>query len=123
MNGQGLIISVLPTGNLSFKITEDGKEYLESRMEQPEPEIIWKDTPAALLWDLMESYLTNGSYQPIPSQGLTEAPCVAHYGDLTHDDEGQITGVDKFWYFGNYMIVDEIAELYNGNEVIFTLVK
>lgn len=77
--------------------------------------------------DLFESYSCNGSFTPFdagdgnPFVGLTGAPCIAE--SMTVEDDGARAIDGRFWYFGDYMIRDELEELARRGRVIFTLAR
>lgn len=75
---------------------------------------------AAIWADLFEQHSCNGSYTSVYDYGLTDAPAFASYVD--HNDEGDCIIPDDadLWFFGDYCIRDELAELAQKGYVIFT---
>lgn len=75
--------------------------------------------------DLFEPYSTNGGYTHFdggngnPNVGLTSAPCIAESMDVEDDGECSILG--DLWYFGDYMVRNDLEELKELGRVEYTL--
>lgn len=114
---QYLNISEDKNGNLLVSATIDGIEYLTEKHDE-------EFDSFDLSWsDLLESFSVNGSYQfiyPEELGWLTEAPII---GLCERDEEYKLTNdeTNKFWFFGDYMVRNELLELTNGETIIFTL--
>jgi hypothetical protein len=108
-----VIITTLPNGNLL--LTAEPTDTLESERGY------WQ-----VMEDLFEPYWCNGSYQHFdagnanPFVGLTEAPCIAER--MYYDDEGNASIDGRLWYFGDYMIRDDLQELQTHGRVEYQLV-
>lgn len=113
-------IDILPNGNLHLSLEEDDdREEIADKRE--------RHSVDAVLWDLMEPYWANGSFEPFsaedgnPFVGLSSAPCIAEEMDV--DDDGKKTIVGRFWAYTDYMLTDPIQVLLDKGEVVFEEVK
>jgi len=127
-----LDITILENGTLAIKATTEGIEFLQDQIEcgnmsDPESEFItWRNTPASVWVDLLESYSCNGSYHLVNAGtfALTDdkMPIIADIpmGMLESDSDTEIYYPEtKFWYYPEYAINDELEKLLNGETVIF----
>ena len=106
-------------GNLEITATENGKEYINEHIETKSNDSLW--------YDLLESYSCNGPYNlvdPVIIGALTEAPIIADKPSLISDD-GEVTYDEetKFYWFPDYVVIDEIEELADGGIVTFSNCK
>lgn len=75
--------------------------------------------------ELFEPTMCNGSFTHFdastanPFVGLTSAPCVAE--GMGYDDEGKASIEGRFWYFADYALRDDLAELIAGKTVVYTM--
>jgi len=113
-----LNINRLPNGDL--KLTADNETRAEIADLVKRGRGYW-----SVMADLLEPYSCNGSYTSFdagegnPFVGLSSAPCIAE--SLNHEDGGEQTIDGDFWYFADYAIRDDLAELKNKGRVIYTL--
>lgn len=111
-----LTFEVLKNGNLKLTLTVNGKEELTDWLKDGYNIGIWSN--------LLEQTSCNGSYAYTDANevgGLTDSPMIISERDI--DDEGEIvfTKNTKIWWYPNYMVIDELTELLNEEELIFTL--
>lgn len=105
----------------SLKLTASN----EDRARIKELETRGVHDPVAILADLLESYFTNGGFEPFdagqgnPFVGLTSAPCIAE--SMTTHDDGENEIIGRFWYFGAYMLRDPVEDLKRRGRVVFDL--
>lgn len=113
--------TILPNGDLKLTAGNAGRKWLADSMAD-ERYSFW-----CVLWDGLESYACNGSYEPFdagdanPFVGLTSAPCIAETMDYLDDGTKEIQG--RFWYFADYMIACPLEQLRNHGRAVFTLAK
>lgn len=110
-------VKILENGNARLTIGNADKSQLAEWLRECERD-------RAVIWaDLFEPHSCNGSYTPVYDYGLTDAPAFASY--VEHDDEGEhiIPEGADLWFFGDYAVRDELAELAQKGYVIFTLYR
>ena len=79
----------------------------------------------SIMADAFENESCNGSYTHFdagdanPFVGLSSAPCVAESMSTENDGKNVIDG--RCWYFDQYQIVNDLAELKNKGRVVYTL--
>lgn len=112
--------TVLPSGNLKVTAGNETRADIAQWMRNGRDR--W-----TIFADLFEPYSCNGSFTPFdasdgnPFVGLTGAPCIAEA--MTVEDDGARAIEGRFWFFGDYMIRDELEELARRGRVIFTLAR
>ena len=100
----------LENGNLQIIVTD--KEELQDVIDRQQDE---RDA----LFDILErTRLIGNNWGVVFEGGLTEAPIIGYGLDI--DDEGNIAGCEKVWYFNNYMIESYLETLKETGSVIFT---
>lgn len=110
----------LENGNL--KVTADNETRAEIADLMSRGRNYW-----SIMADLFEDHACNGSYTHFdagnadPFVGLTSAQCIAE--SLSYDDNGEAEIDGDFWYFDEYAIRDDLAELKNTGRVVYTLAK
>lgn len=110
-----------------LEITKDESGNLVLSVPHPEDQADLKeqlesDRSNASVWaDLFEPYFTNGSYEPISPEvyqlGLTSDPYIIAE-ELNLEDDGTVTHFGGLWHCPDYMVIDPIAELAEGETVI-----
>lgn len=105
----------LPDGSLKITLTDEGREELTERKENDNYMGIWSS--------LLEETQCNGSYglvTPDEVGALTDSIIIVNNVDI--NDEGDFVEHEdtKYWWFPNYMVIDELQELLDNNEVIFS---
>lgn len=104
-----------PTGNLVLSLDMDS---LDEVAEMAESRGYWQT-----MAELFEDFACNGGYvhfdagQANPFVGLTSAPCIAESMDF--DGEGNQSVSGRLWWFPNYAIRDDLAELISGAPVVY----
>lgn len=96
-------IRISPDGNLVLTAGNDTRATLAQWLREGERD------RCTIYEDLLESYACNGSYAPCEPQGLTDAPMIAE--SLSYDDNGREEPQGRLWYFADYMVCDELAQL------------
>lgn len=105
-------------GNLALTLAPEDREEWAERLEAVGDE--------SALWEFMEGYWANGSYQPFdagqgnPFVGLTDALCIAESMDI--DDEGRNSIVGEFWYWQS-ATRSYGEELRDTGQAVFTLAR
>jgi hypothetical protein len=115
------MVNVVKLANGDLKVTANNEDraMIAQHIKERNRWIIWAD--------LLEPFACNGSYSAFdasdgnPFVGLTSAPCIAECIDT--NDNGTQTIEGDFWYFGDYMIEDELESLKNRGYVVFTLAR
>ena len=120
-------IEQTPNGNLLLSLEDGDAEIIDDAREQRQ-RYGWGSLDESILWDLMESYWANGSYQSfIPSDGengrapfvgLTEAPCICT-GMTTYSDGMHVLEPGHVWWFPDYMVESCIDTLRERGQVVF----
>lgn len=111
----------LPNGDLKLSASNACRAWLAESMASKHYNF-W-----STLADGLESYWTNGSYQPFdagdgnPFVGLTSAPCIAE--TMNFEDDGTQTIDGDFWYFDRYVIDCPLEQLRNFGRAVFTLAR
>lgn len=113
-----LDLHVAPNGNLVIRLTPEGKTYIEDH------NLLEKGTNEAL-YDLFENHMGNGWWlwtggdeEPYQVLGaMTDSPLVSN--DATLNDDGTWE-IGRVWWFPDYAVRDEVRELYERGEVVFT---
>jgi hypothetical protein len=110
--------TILDNGDLQISLDDsDAKAELQ---EIHERRGYW-----AAMCEAFESYSCNGSFTPFdagdgnPFVGLTSAPCIAESMDCA--DNGDLSIDGRFWYFADYMIRNDMAELIESGSVVYKL--
>lgn len=106
------IFEILPNKNLKISLGNESAENVKSYLED--------HTSFETLLEFTESYWTNGwgvTTGDLLGQ-LTECPIIAE--DLTIEDDGSNTLNGKAWYFGNYMVENEIETILENGFIEFT---
>lgn len=112
--------TVLPSGDLKLTACNETRSDIVRWMRDGRDR--W-----TIFADLFESYSCNGSFTPFdasdgdPFVGLSSAPGIAEA--MTVEDDGARAIDGRFWYFGDYMIRDELEELARRGRVVFTLAR
>lgn len=81
---------------------------------------------SSIMADLFEWHACNGSYEHFdagradPFVGITSAPCVAEAMHYPDDGPREVDG--RLWWFPDYMIRDDLAELKIRGYVVYRLV-
>lgn len=110
--------TILDNGDL--RVTADNETRAFIAQSQHDERSHW-----TILADLFEPYFTNGEYEPFdasnanPFVGLTSAPCIAESLTVLDDGTREIDG--RFWYYADYMLINELNELKRYGRVTFTL--
>lgn len=78
-----------------------------------------EDFDAKDIYDAFEELTGNGYDFVDPEEvgALTDAPIL---GIVSHDDNGELTGIEKLWWYPNYAVTDPVAELKEKGKVVFT---
>lgn len=111
-------VTRLPDGNLKLTADNETRRFIAENEHRP----YW-----TIMADLFEPYYCNGSYEPFdpadgnPFVGLTDAPCIAE--NMCYDDDGTRTVDGNFWYFADYVTVNDLDELKRKGRVIYTLAR
>lgn len=110
---------VLPNGNLKISLNKNGKDDLIELKEKHE-----KIGTLQIWWELNEGMFTNGYSEIQPEQigALTSAPIISD-GFIDEETTKEEFKQTKFWWFPNYMVIDEVAELFEKGFVIFDKVN
>lgn len=108
-------IRIAPNGALVLTAGNETRSTLAQWLREGER------TRAAIYADLFESYACNGSYAPCEPQGLTDSPCIAE--SLSYDDDGAAQTEGRLWWFPDYMVCDELAQLARYGVTRFTLAQ
>lgn len=111
---QYIEIKELDNGSLGIYLTKDGKEYMHDRYSSQDAIATWVD--------LLESYSTNGSYMLIMPEhigALTDAPIIGI--NVGWDDNGEFEEHEnaKYWWFPDYMVINELRKLYKDGVIFF----
>lgn len=112
-----LRITIQPDGSLKLTADNEMRAHIAEEMRAGHRDRI--------LWDAFEHEICNGGFTPFdasdanPFVGLSSAPCIAE--SMTTEDDGTNVTDGRFWFFGDYMLTDEIAELRDRGRVVFDL--
>lgn len=110
---------ILPNGDLKLTAGNAARSELKSLRERFG---YWQ-----AMADALEGYSCNGSFthfdagQANPFVGLTSAPCIAEVMDT--DDDGRQSVDGRLWWFPDYVIRDDLEELYRKGYVIYNPVS
>lgn len=99
-----------------------GNLVLVPQMEElkEEAERLTEQSVNSALCDVLEDHLCNGWSMVRPEQiaALTSAPIITD--DLNDDEDGKVISTGTIWWFPDYQIRNEVAELLDGKSVVFT---
>jgi hypothetical protein len=113
IKGNNTNLELDKAGNLVIKLTRQGKKFAK--------ELLKNDNQGSdsKLWNLLEEHLTNGWEWIRPEEigALTDAPILSN--DAIHNDQGELTGIDKCYAYMDYQIYDPIEELVKHNGIVF----
>jgi hypothetical protein len=110
-------------GAVEFLKLADGNLRIQIRFECAS-EIDWDDLHARPTMEalsiLFESQLVNGWQwiEPHEIAALTSAPILTDSAE--RDESGILIAVERVYWFAEYQVVDEIAELHEKGFVVFT---
>lgn len=145
--GNYINLHELANGDLNLELTAEGKELLVENSRHGEPycnsighpnyckidgcpdhmqvcPLEWTASWVNLFYDLFDDIRCNSDlefYPECPSAhiGLTSAPIIVSGPEYTEDDT-ELVGADRIWWFPNYMVEDPLETLLQTGTVIFT---
>lgn len=114
---------------LTIRLTDNGRDYLLEQIDQrsgPDEDggTRWLMAPELLLMSLLEHQLCNGWEWILPERigALTSAPIIGW--DCALNDQGDAYDrLGRVFWFPDYMVVDELAELLENVYIIFLEVE
>lgn len=114
--GSMLVIELLDAGRTArLHLTPDGSEYLRSISRIGESDVEFDLPHGEIYPELFEDIQANSSVRLIDGLdkqqigALTDAPIFAF--DVDHNDDGSLERIGDTYWFPNYMVHDELAEL------------
>ncbi len=114
---QYLKLEEMPTGNLLISLTEEGKSELKEIVAEDK-----KDFTSIWL-DLLEYNIVNSETEfvmPEKIGALTDSPIIGL--NINWDENGEIeeNADTKYFWFPNYMVINEFETLLRDGEIVFT---
>ena len=121
---KGLYVTLVQEPNqLSIKLTEEGKEFLQGESQIEAGEVHWKKAYSEILWALLQDFIEVGDLEIFSDQdladvgALTSAPVIG-FG-VSRDDDSRLTDVEDVYWFPNYQVESELDTLLQDGEVVF----
>ena len=114
-------LEVLPNKNLSISLNTD-KDIKEDLTELIELYNTGERDHVMIWLDLLEHHSCNDVYSYVMPEkigALTDSPIIGYEAYLDEDGEIEENEDTKYWWFPNYMVTDELDELFNNGSVIF----
>jgi len=111
-------LTILPNGNLNFRLTDEGRAHYIDNNEADAAHPMLCDEDFFL--DYIEPYWCNGYsiVRPEDIGALTDSLLISDSGQ---DDNGKYPDDMKVWYFNDYMLVSYMDALGSDEGITFTL--